>query len=822
MTTKTRHTVPLEHNRPFLRDVETWFTPTVYPHTAERVAFPLGGIGTGNISVSSSGALVDWELFGRPGKGNMAPYSFFALFVADDHGNAETRVIEGPLRGPHDAANGHPPERVPGVARFAAAEIRAAYPYVWVTMACNRVRVTIEAFTPFVPLDLDSSAFPVAMLRYYVCNITDAPLSVSVAGSVANLAGMQAEYGVAGVPISNHGVNEVRTARDWTGLFMYPERLDREDLRYGTIALSAHGRQVSVKPSWACHGHLAGIHDFLSDFSADGGLRPARDDTSLPKSRLPAIGSVAAQGRLAPGECRPFEFVLGWCFPNRVRDWPEDRWVEQYPSYPDARPPQMLLRHGRRFGDAWAATAEAVSRLDELEGRSRTFTRAFYASTLPTALIESVGNSLTTLRSAICFVDAQDTFYAWEGVNERHGSCSGNCTHVWNYEQALGFLFPELSWSMRRTEFMVETDDDGRMAFRALRVMGLDRHNHRPAVDGQAGAIIRAYRDIMKNGSAQRLTEFWPRIRLAARYLLETWDTDGDGLPDSDQHCTYDTDLIGPNPYTALLCLAAYRAVELCARAVDDVETADVMRSAASHAAERIDALLWNGRFYSQPRLERPFQYSCGCLADQLFGLFMADGAGLPELVPLTRRRAALRAVFQNNFVESQSSVMNPTRVFALPDEPGVVLCSWPDGERPPRPMIYSNEVWSGVEYHVAAGLLRAGLTEEAMTIIHAVRARYDGRRRNPFAEIEAGYHYARTLSSFGMLFAASGQTPHGPLFGKWERLSFNPAAGFTTHRRAFRCFYVTGESWGTYVRGADGSEQLVPASGPPPQLHEI
>ena len=35
--------------------------------------------------------------------------------------------------------------------------------------------------------------------------------------------------------------------------------------------------------------------------------------------------------------------------------------------------------------------------------------------------------------------------YAWEGSGDTEGSCAGNCTHVWNYEQSLAFLFPALA-----------------------------------------------------------------------------------------------------------------------------------------------------------------------------------------------------------------------------------------------------------------------------------------------------------------------------------------------------------------------------------------
>ena len=40
----------------------------VYGADADQVAFLLGGIGTGNISVGPRGELKDWEIFNWPGK----------------------------------------------------------------------------------------------------------------------------------------------------------------------------------------------------------------------------------------------------------------------------------------------------------------------------------------------------------------------------------------------------------------------------------------------------------------------------------------------------------------------------------------------------------------------------------------------------------------------------------------------------------------------------------------------------------------------------------------------------------------------------------
>ena len=115
---------------------------------------------------------------------------------------------------------------------------------------------------------------------------------------------------------------------------------------------------------------------------------------------------------------------------------------------------------------------------------------------------------------------------------------------------------------------------------------------------------------------------------------------------------------------------------------------------------------------------------------------------------------------------------MNVQRTYALNGEAGLLLCTWPRGGRPAFPFPYSDEVWTGIEYQVAAHLIYAGLLDEGLAIVRGLRDRHDGERRNPWNEFECGNHYARAMASWSLLLALSGYRYSAPA----GRIAFAPA----------------------------------------------
>ncbi len=251
------------------------------------------------------------------------------------------------------------------------------------------------------------------------------------------------------------------------------------------------------------------------------------------------------------------------------------------------------------------------------------------------------------------------------------------------------------------------------------------------------------------------------------------------------------------------------------ARHVGDLAAADTYKKVFDSGRAKLDQLLWADGFYVQrvpdlktiraeqvehgetwyaPAIDAgaiKYQYGDGCLSDQLLGQWFAEVVGLGHLLPAEHVRQTLQSIYRHNFRHSFFDLPNTQRIFALNDEKGLLLCTWPKGNRPKLPFVYSDEVWTGIEYQVAAHLIYEGLVSEGLAITKAVRDRYDGQRRNPWNEVECGNHYARALSSWSLLTALSGYRYSAPD----ATLVFAPRVNAAD----FRSFFTTGTSWGTY-----------------------
>jgi hypothetical protein len=152
------------------------------------------------------------------------------------------------------------------------------------------------------------------------------------------------------------------------------------------------------------------------------------------------------------------------------------------------------------------------------------------------------------------------------------------------------------------------------------------------------------------------------------------------------------------------------------------------------------------------------YQYGSGCLSDGVLGAWIGSMCGLPDFIDREKVKSHLLSVHQYNLKKDLTEHANPQRpAYALGKEGGLLLCTWPKGGKLSLPFVYSDEVWTGIEYQVASHLMLMGKVSEGLKVVRACRDRYDGRIRNPFNEYECGHWYARAMSSYGLMEGLTG-----------------------------------------------------------------
>lgn len=775
-----------------------------YDCTNDQAKFLLGGIGTGNVSLGSRGQLCDWEIFNKPSKGRKISNTFFAIRTETPEGAVDCKILESQILPPYEEPVGYPAWESAGIPRFKNARLNGEVSLAIVEFEDTTlpVEVRLEALSPFIPLDVKNSAIPAVSLKYNVKNKTQSLLKVSVCGTLSNPIGF-CGYAPFGLMLTEgNKTNGYREDERLRGIF-YTNDLPPDDLRAGSMALTAAGKHhVTCKPQWLESGWWDGNHDFWDDFAGDGRLEPAVQDeiylSRIRKGPMPIkTGSLCMDFTLQPGGEDNAEFVLSWYFPER-----KGYWDGQIIPIPEKKS-TVKNYYASLFGDAWDVARYFEENEEYLKRNSRLFREALYASTLPANVIDALSANLTVIRSTTCFLINDGTFLSWEGCTNTMGSCEGNCTHVWNYAQSMAFLFPKLEHDMRRTEFLLETDKKGEMAYRSNCVIGGERYTGiPPAVDGQMGSVIRLYRDWKLSGDFSMLRELWEGARHALEYALTVWDSDGDFVLDAEQHNTYDIEFYGKNSMTNSIFFAALKAAAMMAAQLGYYDLEEKYLKVLKDGSVKMDQELYNGEYYIQIVPEnaiRHYQYFSGCLSDQVFGQQLAHVAGLGYILPKEHVTSALQAIFHNNFIEGFQKHLNVQRAYAINDESGLILCSWPRGGRPKVPFVYSDEVWTGIEYQVASHLVYEGQNELAFKIVEGVRQRYDGVKRNPWNEVECGNHYVRSMASWGLLLALSGYTYDLPN----NRIGFAPRI----YADDFSCFFSTAKCWGIYRqrKGASG-----------------
>jgi non-lysosomal glucosylceramidase len=799
-------------------------------YTGERlryVSFPLGGIGTGSISLTGSGRLVDWSIRNRPAIHQFNGYSHFAIKAEQEGKLLGARVLNGPYEG---TPTGSPSARkfdgfgfganrdsMAGVPHFDDVTFIGRFPLAELEFhhASFPGRVRMMAFSPFIPHNDRDSSMPVALFEFSVENNTGAPIEYTIASTLGN-------YGC------DSGVHTFRRTSGVSMLHFTSADTESPEEQNGDLALMTDGEDVEHVDYHFRGQWFDSLSVYWREFARAGRLRERRYDKPRVTKNMfqqPEHGTLAVRDKLAPGETWRVRFAITWNYPLGSIYW----FNRDQPGGPlfEGRPPTWKNFYATQWADSTASGTDALKRWDALEAQTVAFRDSIFGSSLPPEIIDAVNGTLGILRSATLIRLECGEIWGWEGQHIREGSCEGSCTHVWNYQQALANLFPALERTLRETEFTYNQLPSGGLTFRQRLPLGSGFDIIGPCADGHFGAIIKTYREWKNFGDNGWLNRFWPNIRRAVEYAWspdnpDKWDPDRTGVLWGRQHHTLDMELFGPNSWLTTMYLTALRAASVMADAMGDAAFAKECRDIAVKGGDYVDRELFNGRYYAQkldlsdrsvltpfagsrragvladPFMETywseeygqvKYQIGEGCLTDQMLGQWHADIVGLGDLLAPENVRAALASIFRENYRSSLRDHFNPCRVYAYEDDAGLLNCSWPDGKsKPALPAPYAEEVWTGLEYMIASHLIQRGLVDEGLTVVRAARARHDGSRRNPWNDIECGSYYVRALSSYALVNAYSG-------------LSFDQRSGEIAFRPARAgdgiYFWSAGRGWG-------------------------
>jgi len=918
---------PFESNREFSGDDKklspAWIAsltdrgkPTVYTGAElEKIGMPIGGIGAGQIYLGGDGKLWHWDIFNIPhGTG--------------DGGYAHPRLPDSPLEqgfAIRVTAGSNTSTHTLDRAGFNSIGFSGQYPIGTVTYEDTDcpVTVSLEAFSPFIPLNADDSSLPATILNYTVRNAGKDTVDVSIIGWLQNavtqfsnpVSGKRrnrivAEKGLTLLECSAGPSTEPaaalrpnRLVEDWshdtytgwtvegtafgagpikrtmmpgyqgdvggdtdrvvnshatapggdvaekdkaTGkLTSSPFILDRSFLNFwigggahenktclnltvdGKTVRTATGRdsnQMTLQSfdvrQWANKTAILQIVDDESGPWGNIGVgRITLSDVPLSTARLedlpdygeivlgllgsPAqysapvsekrdfeaphageavrpigetlIGSLGRRMKLEPGAAKSVTFLLAWRFPNLKIDG--------------------LGAVGRhyavRFNSAAAVAAHITRNFDRLARDTRLWRDTWYNSTLPYWFLDRTLLTISTLATGACYRFANGRFYAWEGV----GCCAGTCTHVWHYAHAMARLFPELERDTReRVDFGIAYHaDSGVIGFRA-------EFDNSLAVDGQAGTLLRAYREHLMSADDAFLKRNWPHIKSAFQPLFRL-DGNSNGVLEGGQMNTLDQPWYGKISWLSSLYVAALRAGEAMAGEMHEPEFAARCRTVADRGSRNIDAQLFNGEYYIQTRDEskgKSVGSYDGCEVDQVFGAGWAGQVGLAGVLPRPHVLSALKSLWKYSFLVDVGPFREshkPGRWYAMAGEAGLLMCSWPRGESARESGgfdFYLNECMTGFEYQAAGHMVREGLVTEGLAVTRAIHDRYHASKRNPWNEVECGDHYSRAMAGLGVYLSMLGFDYHGPQ----GRLTFAPRISPGNFMAAFTC----AQGWGTFT----------------------
>lgn len=715
------------------------------------------------------------------------PLIFSAVSIKGENGYT-ARVLEGPVPswkvlgvradGFKSATTGLGGKSY-GLPRFASSTFKGRFPFGHIELRDPKlpVEADITGWSPFIPRNADDSSLPAAALEFKLTNRTDQPLEL-----------VYSFHAPVFIAPDYSGIKRVSRAPSGKGFVLEQIASEGKPWEQGAFTAMTDHPAAAVDCAWFRGGWFDPITMVWNAVEAGRVL----DKPPIEEGNPSPGASIYVPLTLQPGASETVRLLLSWYMPESkltvgVPQPTEGDDTEVSDIGGQAGQKYYKPWYAGKFGSAAEVSSYWAEQYDRLRQESAKFTDTFYNTSLPAEAVEAIAANLSILKSPTVLRQDDGRFWAWEGSQDSAGSCHGTCTHVWNYAQALPHLFPKLERSIRLMEFEEGQADNGHQNFRIPLPIGPADHGFHAASDGQLGGIMKVYRDWRISGDSDWLAKLWPKVKLSLSYCIETWDPGREGVLSEPHHNTYDIEFWGPDGMCSSIYLGALKAASLMAAALgeDGSEYEELYRKGRRFLENELfngeyfeQRIQWEGLRapsptsgqdawnvnYSEEALELlkqegpKYQYGKGCLSDGVIGAWFAEVCGVGGILNREKVKSHLLSVYRYNLKRDLLEHANPQRPgFGLGSEGGLLLCTWPKGGKLSLPFVYSDEVWTGIEYQVASHLLSLGCIEEGLEIVRLCRDRYDGSTRNPFNEFECGYWYARAMSSYAILQGCSG-----------------------------------------------------------------
>ncbi len=771
----------------------------------QYIGMPIGGIGCGQLYLAGDGRLWLWDIF----KSNYSREDItglrFDLMTMNGH-YTEPVKSKGDVYSDRNGADVEQGFAISIKSKnktelrtldqdgFPELTFRGEYPMAKINYSDKEfpLSISLEAYSPFVPLEAENSALPATVFKFTINNTGKERIEATLSGWLQN-----ATCPYDSLPALGSRTN---TLKSHDGLYCVLSEVDasaNEELKkhhgYGSMALSL----MSIEPeSVVANPDISLPLSSVESLPFESGKNVSK---GLDEELMATLGQTL---RLGPGEEKTLTFLVTWYFP--LHQYSNDGAMSKITDF------QQLSRHYKPwFADAADVAQKVYENQDDLLKNTSKWNDVWYDSSLPYWLLDRAMIPIDALATQTTHWFDNGRFWGWEGVE----SCAGTCTHVWNYAQGVARLFPQLERSVRQNaDYGAGFDETkGIIGFRA-------ENDMRSMMDGQAGTIMRTWREHTMSANDEFLQAVWPRTKLAIQWLMSN-DTKQLGIFEGAQSNTLDATWFGAISWISSVYCGALRAGEQMAYEMDDNAFADSCRTIADNGYKNITERLFNGEYFiNLPPNYNHINSNKGSHIDQVLGQSWAIQYNLPRVLPAKETASALNALWKYNFTPDaggyaiKHTLIKGHRTYALEGEAGLMMTTWPyGGASLAVPGMdkkvenfetwigtggYFDETMTGFEYQVAAHSIYEGDSEsdlvmQGLAIARAVHDRYAPEKRNPYNEIECGDHYARAMAAFGVYLAASGFEYHGPK----GIIGFNPKINPSDFKAAF----VASEGWGSF-----------------------